>query len=168
MKFSHEDILRLYGPVFFHIPDVEERSAVETASGVSHTSSRFNDGPNIIWKVKKQSVVALILEEDEFSNKQLTSSLKSMIIQAGISPAQVGFGLMSGSQVSYDLSDMPMEVGIFFGGFKEEVYSNLPPSLLLKEKDIFFTRTIRQITSDDKLQEQTIDILKRVKFLLHP
>lgn len=164
MKLSRTDIGYLYGNTFYLIPEgISSNKQQEDPS-----LKTFFQGSNITWKIKSQSKIALILEETEFSNRNLTNSLKSLILQANISPTQIGFGIIQQIDHNFDLTDMPMKIGVFFGGFTDSAQAELPSSLSLADKDLFFTKKMSQITASDSLQAEVITMLKRVKFLLNP
>lgn len=166
MKLSKADIARLFGDVFYLI---REDTMPQTQEQLKASSSLiFTSGNRITWKVKNNSKIALILEEPEFLNRNLTNSLKSLILQAQIAPSEIGFGIVKNLDASFKLDDMPMNIGIFFGGFTDSAKSKLPKSMTQNGKDLFFCDRISKIVSQDSLQEEVITMLKRVKFLINP
>jgi len=109
MQLSPSDILRLYGKKLFILEEKEQSTspneqevkrpqiaATEPAKEVDavQAPSLFSSGAPVIWKMKPEAKLALILHKSEFTNRELTGLLKASLVKAGINPALVGFGVI--------------------------------------------------------------------------
>lgn len=169
MRLSRSDVKRLYGGVIYKMAPIEavdEQAEPEASSPIDFTRI-FDKGEEIQWKMKPDAKVALVLLEDEFGNRNLTNSLKSFVLQSGINPSNICFGVMSGKEAHCKLTDMPVNAGVIFGGLSSEVRSELPDSVSLGEKDVFFANPLKEILKSESQQTEVVTMLKQVKFLLH-
>ncbi|MEO1448689.1 MAG: hypothetical protein AAFV07_04130 [Bacteroidota bacterium] len=142
MDFSREDIARLYGSRLFILSGegeaavsapVEEKAEATAPEPPKpapepvvekvptppepkiQEPTLLVEGFPAVWKMKREAKLALILHEEEFKNKDLTSRLKNMVVEAGIPTGEIGFGVIQTNATSLDLRDMPVEKGIIFG-----------------------------------------------------
>lgn len=143
MDFSREDIARLYGSRLFILsgetegllaPPAQEKPEAEGAPVAKEPEpapqpekpapppepkapepTLLIEGFPAVWKMKRDAKLALILHEAEFKDKELTSKLKNMVVEAGIPTGEIGFGVIQTNSTSLDLRDMPVEKGIIFG-----------------------------------------------------
>ena len=182
MDLSREDVRKLYGEWWYIVPDdapVQEVEAVaenkiEVEAEVVEEKSPpepllddviFSQGESIVWKLKVEAKIAFVLLESEFTNKNLTASLKSYVLQAGSSLSEIGFGIIQQQATQFDLSNVPVNQVVFFGTFSQ---SDLPSSYTWKDKDFFFASTLTHILTGEDYQENTVELLRQAQFLLHP
>ncbi|MEM6764385.1 MAG: hypothetical protein AAF655_05660 [Bacteroidota bacterium] len=175
MDFSQEDVRRLFGEWWYIVPEkptvIEELKTV-SSSGQGEAGEPqgldeaiFTVGESVVWKMKAESKLALVLVEEEFTNKNLTASLKSYVIQAGLSLAEVGFGVVQQAATQFDLTTVPVNQVVFLGIFTQE---DIPSSYTWKDKDFFFVPLLVDILTGEDIQEETVALLKQAQFLLHP
>ncbi|MEZ4825074.1 MAG: hypothetical protein R3C61_02095 [Bacteroidia bacterium] len=165
MQLSHEDIARLYGQYLFIIP--EELAANEeniTINKEEHTPepvtplpvpdfSVLKRGAKVEWKLKPDSQLVLVLSVADFSDKKLTGFLKTCIDAAGVQTAHVGFGIFDPAAESWDLSDIPVKRGWFFG-------ADLPfDQAEVGENKLFFHPPLSKLYQDEALKAKLISQL---------
>ena len=154
MKFTPSDIHRLYGKQLFMLPDapavLEENHGVEE-DVISETQeipeetlvlepAFLTEGSVIAWKMKPDAQFALILRPDEFSNKELTSLLKKAILDAGINTKMVGFGVMEQESSSWNIANMPVNVGVFLEEAPVE-----KTAFKWKDKQVYFVNRLARL-----------------------
>ncbi|MEM8896985.1 MAG: hypothetical protein AAGC85_02730 [Bacteroidota bacterium] len=180
MDLSKEDVRKLYGEWWYIVPEDTPAQEVEVAAETKTEaevveeqtppkplldSAIFSQGESIVWKLKAEAKIAFVLLENEFTNKNLTASLKSYVLQAGISLSEIGFGIIQQQATQFDLSNVPVNQVVFFGTFSQ---ADLPSSYTWKDKDLFFANTLTHILTGEDYQEHTVELLRQAQFLLHP
>lgn len=107
-------------------------------------------GQPIAWKLRPTSRFALVLTEEEFGRKLLTSALKTFVESAKIPLEYVGFGVLPNAD-AWDLGNMPVSTAIFF--------SEKPAHLLHAEgKTLHFVAKMTEIVQQPAL-EKTLEQL---------
>ncbi len=170
MEFTHTDIIQLYGKQFFIIPEKVEgelptvemeeiQPSESTVSKVPMSSvpNHLNQGVPIIWRMKSHAQMALILQQNEFANRDLTAALKSYIMQAEIPTEAVGFGVIPEACEACDCSDMAVKVGIVFKLFGEK----LPSPVEVDGKHLFVVADLALISSKEAFQTRLIQVLQQ-------
>lgn len=144
MKLSKANIRELYGDKVFIIPDQQKdlsvasteeapQSEVQAAKVESpepeapkaiveesapaprpKASSSLQEGSPVQWKMRPTSTMALVLTAAEFGNKMVTNGLKQLVLDAGINPKEIGFGVLEEGQEQWDFSEMPVPVAVVF------------------------------------------------------
>ena len=161
MEFTLGDIQNLYGDYFFYL---KEEQAQAPSSSVVEEAQRhlFTEGEAIDWKMKPDSLVALVLAEDEFADKDATSQLKQWVLQAELSPQHIGFGIIPASAKAIHFNDMPVKIAVVFGAPE----SPTQDSISLADKDIFILSRIHELLSSSHGKDQAVSILKQAKFMI--
>jgi len=160
MKLSISSIRRLYGPRLYILREIPS----EDTSQVMPQPGLFIEGDVVEWKMKPTSQLSLILNEEEFTHKDLIPLLKSMVLKAQISTDLVGFGVFNTASQNISLLDMPTVVGILFGPPGD----GLPDSLRVEDRDLFVLPSLQNISEQADHIDLAIQTLQRAKFLLKP
>jgi hypothetical protein len=144
MKLNKATIRELYGEQLFVIPDSQPKESktpeqetpssgqeeekppsqaevVESAAveePVSDPQPRepktLQEGHPVQWKMRPTSTMALVLTASEFGNKLVTNGLKQLVLDAGINPKEIGFGVLEEGHETWDFSEMPVPVAVVF------------------------------------------------------
>lgn len=172
MEFNKEDVMRLYGRHLFVVPDgtgadkpLADEPAIDQVKPEPPVAPEpvkapaFQSGKLVVWKLKPQTRLALILHEEEFFDKKLTAALKSYITAAQIDTKLIGFGVMQGKEQAWDLRDMPCPTGVVFGAGeidfsgsqvgKGRVYA--VPALAALATDASATQSVQQLLASIQL-----------------
>lgn len=155
LRLNLQDVRVLYGDLIFAIPESQPVVAPQAPP-----LSVFRTGPQPVWKMKPQAKIALLLEEAEFSNKQLTGQLRDWILAAEIPTEAVGFGILPTDALQIDLAGMPANTALGFSllGFEK------PFSLQAEQQALFFTHPLREILGHAQRYEELKEMLRMVKF----
>ncbi|MFK7969259.1 MAG: hypothetical protein AB8F95_02780 [Bacteroidia bacterium] len=92
---------------------VVESPAIE-ASPVPETLAGLQSGEPVQWKMRAGATLALVMSEAEFRNKLITNGLKQIVLDAGVNPKEIGFGVLAGEGEEWDFSDMPVPHAVVF------------------------------------------------------
>ncbi len=125
MQFSTQDIQRLYGSILFDLKtgDVPslieevapENKSVEDIQDSPPVPSLFQGGTSVIWKMRPTAKLALVLSEEEFANRKLTSMLKQAVLDAGLSTQDIGFGIYDARASSWDFREQSVSRAVVCG-----------------------------------------------------
>lgn len=161
MEFTRDDIQRLYGRVFFMLPEAEApaREAVLPPADPAWLSG----GPAVNWKMKPQARLALILSQAEFNDRTLTGQLKKWVEAAQVPTDLIGFGVVDSAGLPVDVRKMPVNTGILFF----EAPSSASPSLQVGGKDFFLAGTLSQGVQGAGEPTRVIQALQQAKFLIN-
>lgn len=161
MKFTLQDIKNLYGDYLYVLK--EDSPKQEVSSVVAEAEpTLFQEGVDIDWKMKPDSKLALVLNQEEFENAESTSLLKQWVLQAELDTKGIGFGIIPKGAESIHFTDMPVEIAVVFG----------PPeapgvdSITVAKKDIFILPQIHLLQADTSGPQRAISTLQQAKFLI--
>lgn len=130
---------------------------------ISAPQSPFEGGEKIVWKMKKQSKLALVMEEEMFQNTLLMKALRVFLVEeAGINADFIGFGLFSKGTERWNFSDMPTPFALLFGG--EKFSKNL--NISINEKRVFLTFALTEIVLDKQKQIEAKNRLIEIKKIM--
>lgn len=167
MNFTQSDIQRLYGSRFFFVPqqfsaDEKEESLMEPTPSLvveQRPSPSFLLGEEkIIWKMKPNAKIALILLLSEFKDPALTALLKSLIQTGGINTDHIGFGILANGTNAWKITDMPVDFAVFFHRPKEFIPNNSPVDI--EGKLIYVTGQLAHLQETPALQQGLTDYLQ--------
>lgn len=162
MDFSSGDIRLLYGERFFliegdltetSVPPKEETdpqkaatpepvSQPEAKKGEKMASApvppplpleKLQSGVEVSWKMRPTSEFVTVLRQSEFTNKTLTSLLKSMIVEAQIDPAKVGFGVIPDDAKMVNLASCEKSLILLF----DRLETDWPAKLEVANKQVW-------------------------------
>ncbi|MEL6731728.1 MAG: hypothetical protein AAFO96_19035 [Bacteroidota bacterium] len=179
MNLNPSDVKRLYGQTFYlvaapppEVPEPQEKlpeptpapKESEPTSPKSQTAPKpaypfLEAGAWANWKMKPQAQLSIILQENEFKNRSLTSLLKEIIVQSGIDTQIVGFGVIPDSVPEVILTDMPTSFGIICYTFT----SKLPKEVLLKGKTFFPAAPLEMLANDTRYRRAMEKLLVRFR-----
>ena len=124
MDFSQQDLRRLYGKQFFLIPEELEGQKTpiqEPKANISSEETLPNQPEEVApklpdwlgdqaidWKLKPQARVAFVLQESEFTNRDLTTFFKGKVVEAHIDLKEIGFGVLPPAAAGWNFSDSPV------------------------------------------------------------
>ncbi|MEL6846220.1 MAG: hypothetical protein AAFP02_23690, partial [Bacteroidota bacterium] len=111
---------------------------------------KLQSGAAVNWKMRPTSEFVTVLRQSEFTNKPLTTLLKSMIIDAGINPAKVGFGVIPDEAEKVDLTSCEKSLILLF----DRLGTDWPAKLAIADKQVWPLPTLVHCQSD-KQQAQT-------------
>ncbi|MEL6674297.1 MAG: hypothetical protein AAFR61_18970 [Bacteroidota bacterium] len=164
MKFSTADIHRLYGQRLFLLPSLqevpsseapeeavaepkaEEKLQVSEPQAVEPNPdlSVLTSGSAVTWRMKPQARVVMIIREEEFPQKELTGLLKAQLVEAGIDPQWVGFGVIPQGATAIDLQEMALSAALVC----EDFGKNWPAPVQLAEKRIWVVPGLQQMAGN--------------------
>ena len=161
MEFSGADIRRIYGNLFFVLPEEEETPAEENTTLPTLPHTLFEKGGEVNWKMKPEAKLALILSKAEFSNRTLTTWLKEQILHAGIDTNFIGFGVGQDQEEYWNLTTMPVQVGLVF----THVGQSLPAQVQWEQRECFIVGKLADLSAQPDQLPTFQTLLQRVKFL---
>ncbi|MEM6263810.1 MAG: hypothetical protein AAGI38_14955, partial [Bacteroidota bacterium] len=108
-----------------HTPDLPELSKKrETLPEIEQDEQAppawYLSGEPITWKMRASSTLALVMSEEEFSNRMLTYALKQCVEDAGIPAKEIGFGVFKGSGPDWNFQEMPTAYAVIFSQVARE------------------------------------------------
>ncbi|MEL7339607.1 MAG: hypothetical protein AAGM67_03905 [Bacteroidota bacterium] len=179
MDFSSGDIRLLYGERFFlieddlieeSVPPKEETTPEKAASpepesklkveAVAVTPTplqsppplpleKLQSGAKVSWKMRPTAEFVTVLRQSEFGNKTLTGMLKSMIVEAGIDPAKVGFGVIPDDAQSVDLTNCEKSLILLF----DRLGTDWPAKLEVANKQVWPLPKLALCQSDQQMAQ---------------
>lgn len=96
---------------------VEEKIVETVEEAITQAPAELkplSEGEPVVWKMRTGATLALVLTESEFKNKLITGSLKQIVVDAGINPKEIGFGVLNESAEEWDFSEMPVPTAVVF------------------------------------------------------
>lgn len=141
----------------------EEPVEIEKTEKPVLPSSPFEGGAKIVWKMKKQSKLALVMEEEMFKNTLLMKALRVFLVEEiGINADFIGFGLFPKGTNHWTFEDMPVNLALLFGGrdFSEK------EDILVSRKNIFLTFSLTDIVLEVKNQLEAKNTIMKIKSII--
>ncbi|MFK7922038.1 MAG: hypothetical protein AB8H47_08775 [Bacteroidia bacterium] len=120
-------------------------------------------GETVVWKMRPTAKFVVVLQKQEFSNRELTGLIKTQLLQAGIDPALVGFGIIADGASSVDLSTAEKAFILLFDKLGKE----WPISVKSKDKTVWLLPTLQQCQQDAGATQKVLTALEAVKQLLN-
>ena len=186
MKLSKGDISRLYGEHIFIISDKDGTSTkpeIETPIEAKEPEKQeeapktpaqevvnepvplpeipkpkdLQSGNPIQWKMRAGATLALVLTQAEFHNKFVTNGLKQLVLDAGVNPKEIGFGIMDGEGEAWDFSDMPVPVAVVFNAIPVKKTPVKIPS-----GTIHISYPVNEIVMDPNKQQVLLKLFKHI------
>ncbi|MEZ4850599.1 MAG: hypothetical protein R3B93_18685 [Bacteroidia bacterium] len=170
MKLDLSDIQRLYGPVLFVMEEKEMETVSPQNEALSEnppqalesiepkpeskpqkpaTPAELLKGSAVNWKLKKNSTLAFVMDEQEFKNRDLTGFLKQAIEKAKVPAQEVGFGIIDNQADSWDFSNLPVNQVWVFG--TSVAFQNAP--FVIEQGQVFVHDPLSVLTQDLNKQE---------------
>jgi hypothetical protein len=139
---------------------IEELPKIEKTENPVLTKFPFEGGTKIVWKMKKQSKLALVMEEEVFKNTLLMKALRVFLVEEiGINADFIGFGLFPKGTNQWNFEDMPVNLALLFGG-KE--YSE-KEDIIANRKNIFLTFSLTDIVLEVSKQAVAKNTIMKIK-----
>lgn len=120
-------------------------------------------GETVAWKMRPTAKFVVVLQKQEFSNRDLTGLLKTQLLQAGIDPTLVGFGIMADGASSVDLSSAKKAFILLF----DQLGKEWPESVKTKDKTVWLLPSLQQCQQDTAATKKVLTALDAVKQLLN-
>jgi hypothetical protein len=186
MKLNKGDIRQLYGEQLFFIPAQQEQEELDQKGIMAEANDRaqieenipaeqpaqevasiaipepaaiesLNEGEPVQWKMRSTATIALVLKQNEFRNKLITNGLKQIVLDAGISPQAIGFGVLEGEASQWNFSEMPVPVAVVFHPIK--VRSN---PVKLPAGTVHISYPVAEIVMDTNKQKALLKLFSSI------
>jgi hypothetical protein len=186
IELSSNDVIGLYGRYLFVIPNegkqtveqsAEEQSTVEQEVMDQETveqelievkpepvaekavaSPELTTGIPVIWKMRTQSRIAMVMDEGEFKNRAMTIVLKDCVERAGMDTNLIGFGVLKGGETSFDFSQQPVPFALAFSPqVSEKEVIQLPEG-----QEVYPMPTVSAIVLNQDNQAALISLLRQL------
>lgn len=183
IELNSQDIINLYGRYLFVIPNEErqeseqlevEELAVEeileapateaspepesVSEPVPASIPELTSGTPVVWKMKAQSRIAMVLNEAAFKNRAMTIILKDCVERAGMSTALIGFGILKTGESTFDFSEQPVPFALVFSPeISEKEVVQLPGG-----NEVYPQPSLADIIMNQDKQEALISLLQQL------
>lgn len=171
-QFDFNSLASLYGPSILLMDHVAEKPIAPTVNPAvvseekpkpSETIEAKPKTSGITWKPKPSSKILFVLQAEEFKDKELGEFLKKIVASLEIPLEFAGFGVISGEISMEEFETMPTQYAVVFD---ERLASMGPNPIVHASKSIFFSQTLRELSTDINGKKALWAHLKevRVKF----
>ena len=125
-------------------------------------SSVFETGSQIAWKKRVTAKFFVIVSASDFSNRMLMIVLREFIKESEISLEAINFGIYPNDTQSWNVSDMPLPIGIVFSEHLQFAES----AEKVGGKTVYAAPDLLQIVQKPMLQNAFNAVLKEVMDLI--
>lgn len=170
VELTPADVARIYGKRLFAIPSKGPQEVVnatvlpeKVAAPVAKPIEKEPSLPAFTWKGKPTQRVVFIMNQEEFTDRELTELLKKIVRSIKLPLEEAGFGIVNRKPVEEDFADIPVRFAVVLD-------DSLNPSginpLRLGDKFIVFGKRLSLLANDqghkkalwDRLQEMMNEI----------
>lgn len=139
-------------------PPVEKPLPTETKQEEVLATPELTTGTQVVWKMKTQSRIAMVIDETAFKNRAMTLILKDCVERAGMSTDLIGFGILKTGESSFDFTQQPVPFALAFSpGLSDSKSIQLPGG-----QEVYLMPTLADIIMNQEKQEALISLLKQL------
>jgi DNA polymerase III psi subunit len=170
-QFDYNSLASLYGPSILLMDPVVEQPIAPIANPVVLEGKEKKQSPaeatetkpktsGITWKPKPGSKILFVLQAEEFKDKELGELLKKIVESLEIPLEFAGFGMISGEISMEEFEAMPTQYAVVFD---QQLASVAPNPVVHAGKSIFFSQSLRILSSDTNSKKALWGYLKEVR-----
>ncbi len=96
-------------------PQAKETQPIETLPAPEATvQSELTSGAPVVWKMRANARIAMVMPEADFKNRAMTIILKDCVERAGMETQFIGFGVLKSDESAFDFSKQPVPFSLVF------------------------------------------------------
>jgi hypothetical protein len=110
----------------------------------------------VVWKMKAQAKIALVMSTSDFKNRALTIGLKDCVVRAGIDTSLVGFGILPDSAPPADFRKQPVPFALVFSS----AFDSAAPAELGEGRQLWGQVSVAEVVLSAPKQDELVQRLK--------
>ncbi|MEO0468563.1 MAG: hypothetical protein AAF206_03000 [Bacteroidota bacterium] len=138
---------------------VNEMEAPAHPPKPNYEQERLTSGTAPVWKLKPGASLALILQPEEFTNKEATGFLKQALVSASVDVSKIGFGVLENNANACQLTDMPTPTGLIFQDWDQDWPAE---GFNLGEKRVYVLPSLDSIRANPEATQALHQILTKL------